>query len=205
MGMRTAIASLLTATALLLTGCSSMAASGGEPAHRENVPGAIEQIEALGFDIADPKALIDGLDALPLAERPTGLIASVRPSELVLQPGSPDELILPTGDLDFYLSIAPYVDQTHDCTFHSLTTCVGEQQGAAIEVLVTDTATGEVVLRDTTQTASNGFIGVWLPRDRELVVSLTSDAGTAEQTVKTGKSDLTCLTTMQLRSHAENE
>lgn len=202
MGIRTAIVSLLAAGALLLTGCTSTA-SGESTSSASNGAeslGAIEQVKALGFDIADPKALIDGLDALPLPERPVELIASVRPNELVLQPGGPDELIVPTSELDFYLSIAPYVTQTHDCGFHSLTTCVGEQQNLPIEIVVTDKATGEEVLAENTATASNGFVGVWLPRDRELIVKIESEHGTAEHAIKTGENDLTCLTTMRFQA-----
>ena len=59
-------------------------------------------------------------------------------------------------------------------------------------------ASGEVVVSKDTTTADNGFVGVWLPRGGEFSVRIDSDQGSAEQTVKTGDEDPTCLTTLQL-------
>lgn len=192
MGIRTALLPLL-AAALVLTGCaSSQAPQADEP------PAALEQIAALGIDTTDAKSIIEGLDTLPLANRPSpdDLVASVGPNELVLQPGN---VTLPIGDAGFYLSIAPYVEQTHPCAFHSLTTCLGELQNTPVELTITDTATGDVVLSDITATADNGFVGVWLPHDGEFDVRVVGAEGTAEQRVTTGAEDPTCLTTMQLK------
>ncbi|GMA34464.1 CueP family metal-binding protein [Demequina litorisediminis] len=67
----------------------------------------------------------------------------------------------------FYVSLAPYVDTTHECYFHSLTTCTGEMQGEDIDVTVTDVETGEVLVDEAMTTFDNGFVGLWLPRDAE--------------------------------------
>lgn len=198
MGIKTAVVPLL-ATALLLTGC----AAAEEPAQSGSVAAA-DEISALGLESSDPRALVDALDALPLASRPAPerLTVSVLPSELLVKPG---DISLPLDDEGFYLSIAPYATETHPCTFHSLTTCVGELRNAPIELRITDAQTGETVHEAATATADNGFVGVWLPRDRELLVSVTGEGAdgarwTGEQTVRTGEGDPTCLTTLQLRA-----
>lgn len=192
MGIRSALLPLL-AAALLLTGC----ASAQTPA-AEGPPMAVDQVAELGIDTSDAKSIIEGLDTLPVANRPSpdSLIASVRPNELVLQPG---DVTLPINDSDFYLSIAPYVTQTHPCDFHSLTTCLGELQNTPVELTVTDAETGEVVLSEVTATADNGFVGLWLPRDGAFDVRIVGEQGVAEQQVTTGADDPTCLTTMQLK------
>ncbi|KAM9862934.1 CueP family metal-binding protein [Leucobacter sp. BZR 635] len=192
MGIRTALVPLLAAAALLFTGCASA------PAEEEaGPPAALEQIAALGIDTSDPQALVEGLDTLPIASRPSPdtLVASVQPHEVVLQPG---DISLPLSDAGFYLSIAPYVDQTHPCSFHSLTTCLGELRNTPIELTITDAESGEVVTSEITVTADNGFVGVWLPRDGEFDVRIVGEQGTAETRVQTHEDSPTCLTTMQL-------
>lgn len=194
MGIRTALLPLL-AAALLLTGCAASDAQ--EPDASAATDGTLEQIASLGIDTSDPAAIVEGLDTLPVDRRPApeALTVSVMPQEIVLQPG---DVSLPLGDAGFYLSIAPYVEQTHPCTFHSLTTCLGELQNTPIELTITDAISGEVIVSKITATADNGFVGVWLPHDGEFDVRIVSAEGAAEQRVTTGADDPTCLTSMQL-------
>lgn len=201
MGIKNVAVALSLLAALGLAGCSSTGATmnqGNASAEASSQRSIDEILGSLNVDTADPKKLIEALDALPLAERPTDLIASVLPDGVQLQPGQADETFLPVASDDFYLSIAPYVSQTHPCNFHSLTTCVGEMQHASVELNISDAKTGEVVLAEQRTTADNGFVGVWLPRNGEYKVSIKSEQGTAEQIVTTGENDPTCLTTMQL-------
>ena len=125
-----------------------------------------------------------------------GLTASVRPEELIVSDGT-EELAVALPEDEFYLSVAPYVDSSHECFFHSLTTCQGELAEADIEVTFT-TADGEVLLEETTTTFANGFAGFWLPRDVEGVLEVTHDGRTGQVPVATGEEDPTCLTTLQL-------
>src|SRR5690554_786851 len=92
-----------------------------------------------GLDGSDPVALIEELDRVTLDQRSTELFASVRYDEvLVGAVGSDDLESLAIPDDLFYLSIAPYVDATHECHFHSLTTCAGELRNVPVRVTVTD-------------------------------------------------------------------
>lgn len=207
MGIRSVSVSLLASAsvsaALLLAGCATAQSpvAGGEHTNATGSAqqGAAAQIAALGFDVADPQALVDGLDTLPVADRPSpdALVVSVRSDALVLQPG---DVTVPMAGDRFYLSIAPYVNETHPCTFHSLTTCLGELQNEPIDLTVTDAATGETVVSEATQTFDNGFVGVWLPKNGSFDVTVTGAAGTATERVGTGAQDPTCLTTMQLKA-----
>lgn len=191
-----------TAAALLLSACSQTQVPANADSHAPlelaDSVSTVERVNDLGFDTKDPVSLVEGLEAMPVDERPDDLIVSVHPESVQLQPGEPGELSIPLDTADFYLSIAPYVNETHPCTFHSLTTCLGELSNTSIELTVTDAVSGELVLSEQRVTADNGFVGVWLPRDRELVVQVSGEAGTGEQTVSTGAEDLTCLTTLQL-------
>ncbi|MBK7821015.1 MAG: CueP family metal-binding protein [Tessaracoccus sp.] len=152
-----------------------------------------------GLEGLDVVAIIDKLDALALADRPTDLIASIRPTHLLLKDESGREQSLPMPDDAFYVSFAPYLTQTHDCHFHSLTTCVGELQHANLAVTITDDATGEVVVDEALTTFDNGFAGVWLPRGIDATLTVEYEGKTATAPITTdGDDSATCITTLQL-------
>lgn len=185
-------------TAALLAGCSS-----DEPDTAAPAPSGSSSVGA-GSDLLAEHDLAgmaarDIIDRLDRAEDgPADLIASVRYDELVVtDPSEPErETSLPIED-DFYLSVAPYVESTHDCYYHSLTTCQGELVEEDLDVTIT-TADGEVVVDETVTTYPNGFVGFWLPRDIEATLEVSYDGRSATSEVGTGSEDPTCLTTVQL-------
>ena len=204
-----AIIAAAAAITIGVSACSSTPESAPAPANETPAPTAEAaapnsaeadaMLAAQGLDGLDSRALVDTLDATALSERPEGLIASVRPDELLLTDATGAEASVPMPDDAFYVSFAPYVDTTHECYFHSLTTCVGELQGEQIDVVVTDSATGEVLVDETMTTFDNGFVGVWLPRDIDADVTVEHDGLSASTTVSTSNADdATCITTMQL-------
>lgn len=152
-----------------------------------------------GLDGLSTREVIDSLDALPIADRPTDLMASVRPNALLVSDDQEREIALDMPADEFYVSIAPYVNDTHDCYFHSLTTCKGEMQNTDVNVVVTDKATGEVLLDETRTTFDNGFMGLWLPRDIDASITIEHDglSATSDLSTRTDE-DATCVTTMQL-------
>lgn len=150
------------------------------------------------FDLEDksPQEIVDHLDRLGFDERPGDLIASVRPQELQII-HEDEEFALDLADAGFYLSFAPYVEQTHDCYFHSLTTCVGELGGEEIEVTITD-ADGQELVNETVTIFDNGFYGVWLDHDIEGTLEVTYGDYSGEVPFATGPDDATCVATLQL-------
>lgn len=178
----------VTATAALLmlvAGCSS----NGPSAQR----GPLDEHGLAGQSAAQ---IIDRLDRVDLDERPSELMASVRPGELVLSDEDSEAALDLPEDL-FYLSVAPYVDTTHECFYHSLTTCKGELGGEDVRVTVTDDA-GKVLVDDETTAFDNGFVGIWLPRDVTGTLEVEHDGKTATTDFGTSQDDPTCLTTLQL-------
>ncbi|MDO5634727.1 MAG: CueP family metal-binding protein [Micrococcus sp.] len=147
----------------------------------------------------EAREVVNRLDMMPVDERPRDFMASVRASTLVLTDDQQHsaELALPMGE--FYLSFAPYERQTHECFFHSLTTCLGEMRNEEFAVNIFDKASGETLVEDNMTSYDNGFIGLWLPADRELtLVVITPEGKSAEQTISTAEDAPTCLTTLQL-------
>jgi hypothetical protein len=197
-------AALSVATALVLSACSAVDEPTRAAPTNSEAPQATAQpqdqlLADQGLDGLDARAVIDSLDALPVAERSTTLMASIRPNELLLSDDQERETALAMPADEFYVSLAPYVEQTHECYFHSLTTCKGELQNVDVLVVVTDKATGEVLLDETRTTFDNGFTGLWLPRDIDASITIEYDGLSATSDLSTRTDDdATCVTTMQL-------
>ena len=179
--------------ALALTGCS---AADPEP----TVDGTVSQdtfLTAHGLAYMDAVEIIDHLDRQKVTERPTDLIASVRADELLLS-SDDQEVVLDLPDNQTYVSIAPYLTSTHDCFYHSLTTCQGELDNEDIQVTITDEATGEVLVDEATTTFDNGFIGFWLPNDVTGLIEVSYQGRTGTTEFSTTDDGATCVTDLRL-------
>lgn len=196
---------LLAAGCLLLAGCSASgtsaeqsaapaATSSAAPAASANPAGG-SWIQQLGVPGNDAVAIIEAMEASD-AQRPVDMTASVRHDKLVLADEA-GERELPISNGKFYLSIAPYVSQTHECFAHSLSGCQGEQAGKQLHVTITDSNGATLVDTDAT-THANGFVGFWLPRDISGTVSVTLDGKSGTVPFATNADSPTCMTTLQL-------
>jgi hypothetical protein len=123
-------------------------------------------------------------------------MASVRPDQLQLSDDD-EKVTLPMPGDRFYLSIAPYRDSTHECHFHSLTTCQGEMGDQDVHVKVVD-ASGQVLVDKEAVTNPNGFVGVWLPKGSSGTVEVSTPRGTGAQSFSTADDDATCMTTLRV-------
>lgn len=200
--MRKALAATVLASTLVLAGCTATdtqsAPSASPSASATADAAAVEQVLAgYGVTGTDAVEVIDTLDRLTRDERPTNLMASVGVDQLLITAGE-GQLALDIPDDKFYLSLAPYLESTHDCFYHSLTTCTGELGGADVGVRIVDDATGEVLVDGDHTTVDNGFIGFWLPRNIDATVRVTYDDKAVEAPISTGDDAPTCLTTLQL-------
>ncbi|WP_324653868.1 CueP family metal-binding protein [Georgenia sp. H159] len=188
------LATVLGALVLVLAGCSSADTdTDTEPA----ATGAqAEFLDAHGLAGMDTAEIIDHLDRLGGADRPTDFMASIRPDKLVFSDGQ-QELAVDMPEDRFYLSVAPYVDQTHECFYHSLTTCQGELTDQDLGVRIINDE-GEVLLEEQMTTFDNGFVGIWLPRDVQGTIEVSYDGLTGATDLATTDDGATCLTTLQL-------
>lgn len=187
----TAFAALAVA-AIALAGCAASPAP-------TDIDSAAQEIlvahDLSGLDVGD---VIERLDAMPVADRPTDLLASVEPDELVLRDMNGREGRLPLPDDAVYISVAPFRDRTHECHFHSLTTCIGELSDTEVRITLT-AADGTVLIDETRRTQDNGFTGLWVPRGIEATLSIESAGFTGAVPLSTtSPDDRTCITDLQL-------
>lgn len=185
------VARLLAPLALgaALVGCSA-AAESASPATSVSPQTMLAAHDLSGLTA---EQVVERLDADPRA-RPLPLRGSVRPSEVILSDGK-TETTLPIGE-KFYLSIAPYVKDTHNCFNHNVGTCKGEM--AKQTVRVTITSGSETLVDKDVETYANGFVGFWLPRNIEGTVTVTADGKKGSVPFATRADSATCLTTLKL-------
>ena len=181
--------------ALLLGGCAAT------PSGRESAPipassaSATALLARYGLS-GDAVAVVEQLEKLGGSERPRELKASVRPNELQLSDADA-ATSLPMPSDRFYLSVAPYAEDTHEYYFHSLTTCQGEMSMRPVHLRIVDSG-GRVLVDQETTTNANGFVGTWLPRGSSGTVEITTPQGSGTQPFATGADDPTCMTTLRL-------
>lgn len=169
--------------ALALTGCS--------------VGGGDGMLQTYGLADMDAVEIVDHLDRLPVAERPDDLLASVQPNELILATAQ-DEITLPLPEDLTYVSVAPYATYTHDCFYHSLTTCLGELDNEPVRVTFTDGASGETLIDEQVTTFDNGFAGFWVPADVSGTIVITHRDRVGATEFSTAEDGATCVTDLQL-------
>ncbi|WP_339235721.1 CueP family metal-binding protein [Oceanobacillus sp. FSL W7-1281] len=108
-----------------------------------------------------------------------------------------EEAVYDLPEDEFFVSIAPFEQQTHPCEIHSLTGCQGEMVQEEFEVYI-ENAAGDVVIDEPMQTEENGFIDLWLPRNETYTVEIKQDGKEVTSEISTFQDDFTCITTMQL-------
>lgn len=65
------------------------------------------------------------------------------------------------------------------------------------DVYIEDTD-GNVIINETLTSYANGFIDLWLPRNKTYLVKITHGEKVVEAELSTFKNDPTCITTMKL-------
>ena len=123
--------------------------------------------------------------------------ASITSRQLIVTNSDKSQVTYDLINEDFFVSIAPYVEHTHPCANHSLTSCRGEMANEEFVVYIEDVQ-GKVIVDQILKSHANGFIDLWLPRDNTYLVKIENGGRVQESEISTFESDNTCITTMQL-------
>lgn len=149
--------------------------------------------EAQNADTADIKKLVNDYTVGNVE----AASASITSSELIVTDENEEVTTYELEGEEFFVSIAPFINQTHPCDIHSLTGCQGELVEEDFNVHIEDSK-GNVILDEEKQTEANGFIDLWLPRDETFNVIITQGDKESASEISTFDGDNTCITTMQL-------
>lgn len=178
--------------ALVLSGCAV-----AEPEAEAPVDGPEADLLAeYDLDGMSGREIVQQLDTSP-QERPLAFAASVREDEVLISDGAEQEVAVDLPEDEMYVSIAPYVDRTHECYYHSLATCQGELVEEPVAVTITD-EDGTVLVEEDATTYTNGFVGYWLPKDISGTIEVEYEDRTGSVPFSTGEGDPTCITTLQV-------
>lgn len=123
--------------------------------------------------------------------------ASITSRQLIVTGSDDKKMTYELPEDDFFVSIAPYVNETHPCATHSLTGCRGEMVNEEFTISIVDTD-GNSVFDQAVKSQANGFIDLWLPRDKTYRITVGHDGRTAESEFSTFEKDNTCITTIKL-------
>ncbi|WP_313356376.1 CueP family metal-binding protein [Microbacterium sp.] len=185
--------------ALLLAGCAPAGQTTDSAGRGTSAPSTGPSLEELSR--TDVRALVDRLDRALVSERDDAVTASIRTDRVVLAGADGSQVEMPMPDGMTYISFAPYRSQTHDCTFHAPSSCVGELRNTELQLSIADLATGHTYVDEQTRTFDNGFIGVWLPRGITAeVVTVIGDSEARAVISTVNADDPTCITTMPLHT-----
>lgn len=125
--------------------------------------------------------------------------ASINSRQLIVTNSDESQVTYDLPKDEFFVSIAPYFNQTHPCAVHNLVSCRGELANEEFEVLVED-ETGQEIINQKMKSQGNGFIDLWLPRDKKYVVTIKNNGNAVQSELSTFENDNTCVTTMQFQN-----
>ena len=127
----------------------------------------------------------------------TAKSASITSKQLLVIDNDGLEQVYELPKDEFFVSIAPYINETHPCENHSLTGCQGEMVSEQFHVYIEDTE-GNVLVDESLKTEANGFIDLWLPREQSFQIKIENQGKAVESELSTFENDRTCITTMKL-------
>lgn len=109
-----------------------------------------------------------------------------------------ETLEVPLPDDVMVLAIAPFIENTHACRTHNISSCRGELPLSDFTVSVQQ-IDGDFAKELTLSTLENGFLELWLPKNGTYAVTIADGQLQAFEELSTFSSDRTCITTMQLQ------
>ena len=153
-----------------------------------------DDLASVGLDGMSGKEILTGVGDGSIVVEGFGL--SVYDDELVVILDE-KRISVDMPEDEFYLSVAPYINETHVCGYHSATGCRGElkQEEFFVEFIDKD---GNIILSESMSSMSNGFIDLWLPREIEGTLTISQDGLSSSKLIMTEAGEPTCETTMQL-------
>ena len=122
----------------------------------------------------------------------------VTPQELIVQFPNGTTVNKPLPDSVMYVAVAPYLTYTHTCSQHYISSCQAELKLTTIQLTTTD-STGSKIFDGTLTTLNNGFVELWLSRNKTFNLHVVCDSKNGDQKVTTFSTSNTCITTMKLQ------
>ena len=144
---------------------------------------------------------IDGKTAMAIANKwhmdKIDVVTFVTPEKVnfKFKDGETISILLPNDTM--MVSIAPYINKTHTCATHYISSCDAELKNTNLKILAV-TACGKTLINKTVKTAPTGFLDLWLPRNQVIDITVSAKGKSATGRIFTNRDSKTCETTLKL-------
>jgi hypothetical protein len=96
----------------------------------------------------------------------------------------------------FFISVAPYQNETHRCYYHTLG-CEAELKNALVYYRIEE-VDGTFIIQGEGNTGINGFLDLYLPLNKTYRISFNVKGLEGEVTITTSPESPSCITTLQV-------
>lgn len=125
----------------------------------------------------------------------TELNSSLVKTQSMLSGWKDDDQVV-ASDSWYFISIAPYQNDTHDCYYHTLG-CKAEIANTQVSYSIEEVG-GSFVTQGVSVTGSNGFMDLYLPLNKTYRISVVIGELEGEVTITTFPDSPTCLTNFKI-------
>src|SRR5665647_664789 len=143
---------------------------------------------------------IDGKTAVAIANKwhrdKMDVVTFVTPDKVNFKFKDGQVISIPLPDDTMMVSIAPYIDKTHTCATHYVSSCDAELKSTNIKVIAVTTG-GKTLINKTMKTAATGFLDLWLPRNQAINITVSAKGKSATGKIFTHRDSKTCETTLK--------
>jgi hypothetical protein len=175
--------------------------SGLAVAQHNHDRGTMTTVSGQDQKLLDELKGIDGKQAMELAnkwrQKNLDITSFVTPDAVTFKFKDGKIISVPMPDDQMVVSIAPYINKTHECATHYMSKCDAELKNVPVNVLAIN-AGGKTLINKTIKTPSTGFFDLWLPRDQEITISVNAQGKKAIGKIYTYRNSKTCDTTLKL-------
>lgn len=144
---------------------------------------------------------INGRQAMELAnswrKKNIDVVSFVTPAAVHFQFKDGKTVSVPLPDDEMVVSIAPYINKTHECATHYMSKCDGELKNTWVKVKAV-AAGGKILIDKKIKIPATGFFDLWLPRDQKIDISVRAVGKKAKGKILTFRDSKTCDTTLKL-------
>jgi len=144
---------------------------------------------------------IDGKTAVAIANKwhmnKIDIVTFVTPDSVNFKFKDGQMINIPLPDDIMMVSIAPYIENTHTCATHYISSCDAELKNTNIKVIAV-TEGGKTLINKTMKTAPTGFLDLWLPRNQVINITVSAKGKSATRKIFTNRDSKTCETTLKL-------
>ncbi|MEE9913972.1 MAG: CueP family metal-binding protein [Deltaproteobacteria bacterium] len=169
--------------------------------HGHNHVGVPDAVVSKDQKLRDELKGIDAKQAMAIAykwrQENIDVKTFVTPDAVNFQFKDGKTVAVPLPDDQMIVSIAPYVNKTHPCATHTMSSCKGELKDTPIEVKAV-TASGKILIDESIVSPFTGFIDLWLPRDQEITLYVSALGKKTKGVIATFRSSKTCDSTLKL-------